>query len=41
LIRPDVERAIDIINEAPGHFVFKTAEEVDTYLQEERDSWDR
>ena len=31
--------AWEIINEAPGHLVFKTAEEVDEYIREERDSW--
>jgi len=34
-------RAIDILREAPGHQLFKTAEEVDAYINEERDSWDR
>lgn len=34
-------RAIDIINAAPGHLEFATAEDVDAYLNEERDSWDR
>lgn len=33
--------AIDILREAPGHQLFKTAEEVDAYINEERDSWDR
>lgn len=33
--------ALEILAEAPGHLLFKTAEDVDTYLQEERDSWDR
>jgi hypothetical protein len=33
--------AIDILSEAPGHQLFKTAEEVDAYIEEERDSWDR
>ena len=33
--------AIDILTEAPGHLLFKTAEEVASYLKEERDSWDR
>lgn len=32
---------VDILNEAPGHLLFKTAEEVDEYIREERDSWDR
>ena len=31
--------ALDILAEAPGHRMFKTAEEVDTYIREERDSW--
>ena len=31
---------VDILAEAPGHLVFKTAEEVALYLKEERDSWD-
>lgn len=33
--------AIDILNEMPGHQLFKTVEEVDAYIREERDSWDR
>ena len=32
--------AIDILSEMPGLRVFKTAEEVDAYLREERESWD-
>ena len=32
--------AVDILAEAPGHLLFKTAEEVASYLKEERDSWD-
>jgi hypothetical protein len=32
--------ALDIISEFRGHGVFKTAEEVDAYIREERDSWD-
>jgi len=31
----------DILAEAPGHLEFQTADEVDAYLQEERDAWDR
>ena len=34
-------RAIDVINSMPGHLEFQTAEEVDAYINEERDSWDR
>ena len=32
---------IDIITALPGHRIFKTAEEVDAYVREERDAWDR
>ena len=32
---------VDILAEAPGHRLFKTAEEVDDYIKEERASWDR
>lgn len=32
--------ALEILAEAPGHRLFKNAEEVDEYLREERDSWD-
>ena len=32
--------AVDILAEAPGHRLFKTAVEVDDYLQKEREAWD-
>jgi hypothetical protein len=32
--------AIDILAEAKGHRLFKTAQEVEAYLREERDSWE-
>ena len=32
---------VDILAEAPGGLVFKTAKEVDDYIKEERASWDR
>ncbi len=32
---------IDVLDQVPGQSVFKTAAEVDQYLQEERRSWDR
>jgi hypothetical protein len=32
---------IDMLAEMPGHRLFKTAEEVDEYIRQERDSWDR
>ncbi|HEY7975375.1 MAG TPA: hypothetical protein VID72_08545 [Ktedonobacterales bacterium] len=32
---------IDIITALPGHRVFNTADEVDAYIREERDAWDR
>ncbi len=38
----DRRRSIaDILAEAPGGRLFRSAEEVDAYLKEERDSWDR
>jgi hypothetical protein len=33
--------ALDVLAEAPGQSIFKTVEEVDAYIKEERDSWDR
>ncbi|MCE2457246.1 MAG: hypothetical protein J4G14_05465 [Dehalococcoidia bacterium] len=33
--------ALEILNSAPGRRLFKTAEEVREYLDEERASWDR
>ena len=33
--------AVDILTEAPGQRLFKTAKEVDGYIKEERASWDR
>lgn len=32
---------LDILNDGPSERLFKTAEEVDEYIREERDSWDR
>ena len=32
--------ALEILADAPGHRVFKTAEEVKAYLAEEKASWD-
>jgi hypothetical protein len=32
---------LDVLSEAPGHLSFKTAEEVDAYLQQERQGWER
>jgi hypothetical protein len=32
--------AVEILAGAPGHRLFKTAAEVDAYLQEERESWE-
>ena len=31
---------VDILAEAPGHRLFKTAKEVDGYIEQERASWD-
>lgn len=38
---PAGRSAVDILAEAPGHLLFKTAEDVASYLKDERDSWDR
>ena len=40
---PPSERrsAVDILNEAPGGLVFKTAADVAAYLKEEKESWGR
>jgi len=32
---------LDVINQAPGQRVFRSAEEVDRYLEDERAAWDR
>ena len=32
---------VDVLDEAPGHRLFKTGKEVDDYIKEERASWDR
>jgi hypothetical protein len=34
------QSAIDILTSAPGQQIFQTPEDVDSYLQAERDSWD-
>jgi len=40
--QPNGRRSIvDILAECPGGLLFKTPEDVDAYLREERDSWDR
>jgi hypothetical protein len=33
--------AVNILAEAPGHRQFKTKTDVDIYLQQEREAWDR
>ena len=33
--------AVDILNEAPGGLVFRTAADVAAYLKEEKESWSR
>ena len=39
---PDDQRhVIDILASLPGHQVFRNAKEVDAYMREERDSWER
>ncbi len=37
----DLRHVIDILESLPGHQVFHNAEEVDAYMREERDSWER
>lgn len=32
---------VEVLAEAPGHLAFQTAEDVDAYLREERDAWER
>ncbi len=32
--------AVDILDEAPGHRLFETAADVESYLKDERASWD-
>lgn len=42
--RPEQERkrsVFEILADYPGQVLFKTAEEVDAYIQAERDSWER
>ena len=34
------QSVLDVLNSVPGHVLFKTAEEVEQYLREERASWD-
>jgi hypothetical protein len=39
---PDEQRhVIDLLRTLPGHRLFQNAEEVDAYLREERDAWER
>jgi hypothetical protein len=35
------QHVLDIVENLPGHRFFKTDDEVDDYIREERDSWDR
>jgi hypothetical protein len=38
---PPGRSALEIIRSLGGHRLFQSPEEVDRYLQEERDSWER
>ncbi|MBX3059339.1 MAG: hypothetical protein KF770_22950 [Anaerolineae bacterium] len=38
---PEKRSIADVLATAPGQRVFKTADSVKQYLQEERDSWER
>ena len=35
------ESIVDVLHRAPGHILFKTREDVDEYINEERHAWDR
>jgi hypothetical protein len=37
---PPRRSVLEIIDSLKGHRLFETAEEADTYLQKERDSWE-
>ena len=37
----ECQSALDILAEAPGQRQFKAAEQVETYLREERQAWER
>ena len=36
---PRRRSALDILSAAPGHRLFKTSDEVDRYIRNERDAW--
>ena len=38
---PARRSAVDVLGEAPGQRVFKTAADVESFLKHERASWDR
>ena len=38
---PERRSVVDILAEAPGGLVFKTAEDVAAYMKEEKESWGR
>ncbi len=38
---PPRRSAVDILAEGPGQILFKTAEDVDSHIQAERESWER
>lgn len=45
-IRPTLQQSVQrsilaILSECPGGLLFKSAEDVDAYIREERESWDR
>lgn len=37
----DKVSAVEILEQLPGHRLYESADEVDAYLADERDSWDR
>ena len=40
-IRKSARSILDLVASLNGHRLFQSPEEVDRYLQQERDSWDR
>ena len=39
--RSERRSIVDVLDEAPGHLIFTSAEDVATYLAEEKDAWGR
>lgn len=37
---PQTHSVFDVLNRTPGNIIFRTADEVDAYIRDERDSWE-